>query len=448
MLHLESKAITTINPKILFIIFLIVVSFMLIDVVVGSLADEYKDFTTSPVGISLFVAVSCVLLAGTYVILRVTQNRIKAQRVRAYENGIAKSVWIIFYLMVGIIGFVILHLLSSSEYFTAMLSIAPTISYGFAVFVLSLLAYRLLSWFVRSRNLVVLMYGLASISASIYVGLVIYIFYNQVFLYQPSETTPESGGIIKDLKTGLEEFLIIALPQYLTAPIFLFFWGGTISILYANFRRIGKKRFWILVTTPIIFFIVTLIFTYPVFQEVLPEEGINRIIFNFSFYITTFSQVASIALFATAFAVMGRAVPNRQVSDYMHITCFGFALFSIAIIATISAAGYPPFGLPSVSLVGPFSFLLFIGLNHSAIATAEDSNLRRRILVSARQQLRFLDSIGTAEWERELEKKVLEVTKTNAENLKQESGIEPSLSMDEAKQYVFEVLDELKNGRR
>ena len=63
------------------------------------------------------------------------------------------------------------------------------------------------------------------------------------------------------------------------------------------------------------------------------------------------------------------------------------------------------------------------------------TNLRRSIKVSARQQLKLLDSIGTSELERKLEKKVLEVTKSNADNLKQQSGIEPSLSMDEARQY-------------
>ena len=145
---------------------------------------------------------------------------------------------------------------------------------------------------------------------------------------------------------------------------------------------------------------------------------------------------------------MARAIRHHQISDYMYITCYGLTLFAIGIIATVSGAGYPPFGLPTVSLVGPFSFLLFIGLNHSAIATAEDSDLRRSIKASARQELELLDSIGTAEMERKLEKKVLEVTKSNVNNLKQQSGIEPSLSMDEAKQYLYEVLEEVKNRKK
>ena len=180
-------------------------------------------------------------------------------------------------------------------------------------------------------------------------------------------------------------------------------------------------------------------------QGATPEDDLNSIIIPV--YVVTFSQVIAIALFATAFVSMAKAVPNHQISDYMYITCFGLTLFSIGIGATVSGAGYPPFGLPTVSLVGPFSFLLFTGLNHSAISIAEDSSLRRSIKDSAQQQLDLLDSIGTAEMEDRLEKKVLELTKSNAENLMQQSGIEPSLSLSEAKQYLYEVLDEVKDRK-
>ena len=106
------------------------------------------------------------------------------------------------------------------------------------------------------------------------------------------------------------------------------------------------------------------------------------------------------------------------------------------------------FGLPTVSLVGPFSFLFFIGLNNSAISIAEDSSLRRKIKDSARQQLKMFGSIGTAEMESRLEKTVLEITKSNAESLTHQTGIEPSLSVDEVKQYLNEVLVELKSPRK
>lgn len=429
------------------IIFLIVGFFVLIDVSISSLVDIYRDFTTSPTGLSLYAGVTSALFAGTYVMLKKTEEKISFQTTNeSYEKNITKVVWVVYYLMIAINGFVILHLLFYSEYYTGLLSIAASISYGLAVFVIGLLAYHFLTWFVRNRSLVVLLYGLASVSACAYVGLVAVIFYIEIFIHQPMITTLESAASFPTIEPGLEEMLIIDLPGILTATTFLLFWGGTIVILYVNIKRIGKTRFWILVTTPIIFFLGTLISLYPGFQGAAPENDPNSIIIPL--YITNFSQIIAIGLFATAFVSMARAIHHHKISDFMYITCYGLALFSIGIIATVSGAGYPPFGLPTVSLVGPFSFLLFIGLHRSAISTAEDSNLRRSIRVTAQQQLDLLRSIGTSEMQRQIEKKVLEAVRSNAEYLTQQSGIEPTLSIDETKQYVYEALEEAKKLRR
>jgi hypothetical protein len=445
-LSTEQADTTRSNLQTLSVSFLVVGSFVLIDVLVSSLVDIYRDFTTSPAGVSFFVAVTGVLVGGTYVILKMSGYEIRGQSMKlARENKIAKVVWAIYYLMIAIIAFVILQLLFFSEYYTGLLSIAPTISYGLAAFLMGLLAYHFFSWFSRNKSLVVLLYGLASVSTSIYVGLVAVIFYDQIFFHQPLVTTLESAATFPEPEPGFEEILIVTLPGILTATTFLSFWGGTIVILYSNIERVGKTRFWVLVTTPIIFFLGTLITLFPEIQGTMPEDDPNSIIIPV--YVVTFSQVVAIALFATAFVSMARAIPHRQISEYMYITSYGLALFSIGIIATVSGAGYPPFGLPTVSLVGPFSFLLFIGLYRSAISTAEDSELRRRIKVSTQQQLKLLDSIGTAEMERKLEKNVLEVTKLNADNLMQQSGIEPTLTKKEVSNLIAEVKKELHNKR-
>jgi hypothetical protein len=447
MLSTKQVANTRLSLKILSVTFLVVVSFVLVDVVVSSLVDIYRDFSTSRAGMSLFVLVTGVLVVGTYIILKMTGDKIRGQGMKGtYENKLAIGVWAIYCLMIATMAFVVLQILFFSEYYTGLLSIASTISYGLAAYLMGLLAYHFLSWFIRNRSLVILLYGLASVSASIYVGLVAVIFYVEIFIHQPAVTTLESAASFPAIEPGLEQILIITLPGILTAATFLSFWGGTIAILYANIRRIGRARFWFLVTTPIIFFLGTLISLYPEIQGAAPKNDPNSIIIPM--YVTIFSQVIAIGLFSTAFISMARAIPHHQISDYMYITCFGLTLFSIGIIATVSGAGYPPFGLPTVSLVGLFSFLLFTGLYHSAISTAEDSSLRRSIKVSARQQLKLLDSIGTAEMENRLEKKVLEVIKSNAENLMQQSGIEPSLSQSEAKQYLYEVLDEVKDRKK
>ena len=174
----------------------------------------------------------------------------------------------------------------------------------------------------------------------------------------------------------------------------------------------------------------------------MPENDPNSIIVPV--YTTNFSQIIAIALFATAFVSMAKGVREHMISTFMYVTCYGLSLFSIGLIASISAAGYPPFGLPTISLVGCFSFLLYIGLYRTAISTAEDSNLRQSIKVSARQQLKLLKSIGTSELERKVEKKVLDILRSDTENLIEQSGIEPTISIDETRQYVSEALEEAK----
>jgi hypothetical protein len=56
----------------------------------------------------------------------------------------------------------------------------------------------------------------------------------------------------------------------------------------------------------------------------------------------------------------------------------------------------------------------------------------------------MLDRIATAEMEHELEAIVLKVTKKQKERIVENSGIEPSLTMEEAKQYLDDVLIESK----
>ena len=69
-----------------------------------------------------------------------TERSIREQNMKeTYENRITKAVWTIYYLMIAILIFVILQLLIFSEYYTALLSIAPTISYGLAAFLMILL---------------------------------------------------------------------------------------------------------------------------------------------------------------------------------------------------------------------------------------------------------------------------------------------------------------------
>jgi hypothetical protein len=86
-----------------------------------------------------------------------------------------------------------------------------------------------------------------------------------------------------------------------------------------------------------------------------------------------------------------------------------------------------------VSFFGLASFLVFVGIYSSAISVAQDSKLRKSIRGFAIEETKLLDSIGTAQMEREIEKKVIGLTKINQNRMAKETGIQSSLSEDDIK---------------
>jgi hypothetical protein len=94
--------------------------------------------------------------------------------------------------------------------------------------------------------------------------------------------------------------------------------------------------------------------------------------------------------------------------------------------------------------MGLSSYLLLLGVYSSAISVAEDTNLRQSIRNFTLRQSRLLDSIGSAEVQQELERRVMELTKQNQDRIVEETGIESSLTEEDMKQYLQQVIREVK----
>ena len=87
--------------------------------------------------------------------------------------------------------------------------------------------------------------------------------------------------------------------------------------------------------------------------------------------------------------------------------------------------------------------MILSGLSYSAISVAQDAALRRSIRKNVRD-MKFIENIGTAQMEQELQKRVLTIAKKNSDIMTEETGVQPSLSEDDMKQYLEEVLKEIK----
>ena len=74
----------------------------------------------------------------------------------------------------------------------------------------------------------------------------------------------------------------------------------------------------------------------------------------------------------------------------------------------------------------------------------EDVKLRQAILQYVIQESKLLGSIGTAQMEQQIEKTILKITKEQEKVLEEQTGVEPSLTEDEVKDYLETVMLEVK----
>ena len=134
--------------------------------------------------------------------------------------------------------------------------------------------------------------------------------------------------------------------------------------------------------------------------------------------------------------------------DYIVISAYGFILLFISEQAiTLRLVSYPPFGLITISFVGLSSYLILVGIYASAISIGEDMKLRQSIRKYALKESKLLDSIGMAQMEQEIQRRVITMTREHQHIIEEEIGIQSSLNEDDIKQYVIEVLKTIKRNK-
>ena len=132
----------------------------------------------------------------------------------------------------------------------------------------------------------------------------------------------------------------------------------------------------------------------------------------------------------------------------MIISGYGLLLLFISNQAVVLVnIIYPPFGLVTVSFMGLASYMLLLGVYSSAISVSEDSKIRQSIRHVALRDPKLLDSIGIAQMEQEIQKRVLAATRKTQEIMTEETGILSSLSEEDMKLYLQQVIEEVQESK-
>ena len=432
------------QEKKLPILFYILIPTLIVEVLLSNISDIISGQLASPLGVILFILIYSTAGVTQYFILNIVIKKNKELKRDIFNAYLfEKTIAVVQYVLIAIILFCVLQIILFSIYYTWLLIVSTTISYGVAAFVMGVLSFKLLSWFRSNRSLIVLFYSLGSIFITINAVDTI-IFFDTILLGKQLITSPQSEVVFASgfpLNTPMG--VVTNIQTYSVIAYFILLWVGTAIVLHYNIQRIGKIRFYALVSLPLIYFLSYYFTLYSTLNPATPEPADESLLFLILIFGSAY--IAGGVLIGLAFRSIAKAVHGSNiVRYYMMLTAYSFVLFFISASATLLQAPYPPYGLVNVSLVGLSSFLIFSGLHYSAVSMSQDVALRRSVKKSTTKELKVLDSIGTAQIQQEIEKKVLAATKLESETLAKNSGIESSLSDVEIKQYMHEISKELK----
>jgi len=142
-----------------------------------------------------------------------------------------------------------------------------------------------------------------------------------------------------------------------------------------------------------------------------------------------------------------RRIRQGAIANYLIIAGYGIALLPLPILANILFIPYPPIGSATCSALALASYVFSVGIYSSAISISEDAELRKSIRKTAVSELTLLDSIGTAQMSAKLQGEVAKLVKEHSDKMVNEVGVEPNLTVEDAKEYLDEVIEELNKHR-
>jgi hypothetical protein len=334
--------------------------------------------------------------------------------------------------------------------------------------VLGVITYKLFSWYRLSnfKNLVILLYGIAAftLASSILEDAGTKLLMVQVieektppgatvessFLYKPSEKY--DGEIIYKIVNSDTTILYIIpnsslafynLLNSTVLPIaFVFRWIASATLLRSLYQRVGKLPIllWIILSLPLIFYMIGKAPGFFTGESLAGVDEQYRYFFRLLFRIGT---IGGNILFGLVFFIFVKSLASSKLKDYLIMVGIGETIVGISLS---TSAIEPTYGVAAHSLVLLSSYLFSIGLYLSAISISNDISLRKSIKGSMHG---LVGTIGSAQMEQEIEKKVTKIIQIQQKELeKQVGGFSSEVTETNVKDYVklaIKVRDKMSN---
>ncbi len=434
---------------------------MVIDsTIVKYIAFSNKEYPT-PVYVSIFSTLAVLFVATVIVLLGFVKSKNPES---GLKRGLSvKTTYLIIavtqFLLISIMVMIIQPTIAFKSYNTFSLLALVFISHITALFFLIKLALTLVDWIMAKRDTILSLYTISfSLTAIAIMTSLIYATY--VLSHQPSTLRP-TGFHVSMINLPRAELGMYFGPALDITSIlsFVSVWIASAVLLSTYSRRVGKIRYWAIISIPLIYFLFpfeknvvdifrSLVVSSPVLYGVL-----NVIIFSAT------KQIGAL-FFSLAFLAAATLVTKHEMQKYLLICAIGMAILYGSIeIDTLLFATYPPFGVVTVSFMPMGSYLLFTGILLSARLVARDKELRREFHNTAMSQLGLLKTIGVIEMEKQLMNSYKSIDKRTRslqrdssyekDNVKEAlHGLVDDMDVENAREILHEVLTEVYQTSR
>ena len=410
--------------------------------VLFSFGQKYQTLKLSIFGgfIILFSIVQYIFLRS----INRVNRMIKVNTLRKFRiTNIHRLVTICQFVIIGLLIAIFVQILLNESY-DSLLSVATVwVTHVSTIGLLVILLKHFFTWFRQNREMGVLSFTIAI--AIICMNLVFMLSYFTNELRDDPRYVTSFRGQTTPFGSPYNIYQQGYVLTYILS--FVAIWSATVLLLRHYSKKIGRIKFWIILSIPLIYF--TLQYQTSFLEILLPFRLSNPVLFGI-IYTIMFSASKPIGgiLAGIAFWTIAKTVNQAYVKYYMMLSACGIMLlFASNLGGRLVAPSFPPTELVVVSFMVLSSYYLLIGIYHSAISVAHDTKLRRYVIQSKKsveKQLGFLGSIGSSEMEQEVQKRVETVTKNFVDEIERDTGIPPSLDENEIKEYIQMIIREKK----
>lgn len=429
------------NTTKIYIIVYTVLALIVIDTSLNQNSEMRSRLEIAGLSTLLFVGMGGIVIGGQLYILKfVRQKSSQIRKKAAYLRVSHNIVFLIQYLVVSIFVFVLVQIIVTQQYSTIALTIVTTVTYGLTIGLMSIFTIIFFSWYKSNRNsVVILIYGLSF--AAVVVASALFLTGS---LYRLVEKPPyiSHEDLTHPVKSKPGSLLYNLAKTYHYADIvsFLLKWVATALLLYHYSKKMGRIKYWMLISIPLVYFAGTYLDDYHLYE---PHTKSDELYWDLY---TSLNSTAGGILFYVGFIVAARHFHgNMVVKDYLIMCGFGFLLFFSAGQSTLANTLYPPFGLATMSLYGLSTYMILLALYSCAISVSEDIELRKSIKKSTLRESKFLHSMGTAHMEKDLTRRmVLQAREEQKERMQKSAGIKSSLTDDD----IINIIEEAERDAR